>query len=224
VGSGIVHVSKTGGGDMHDREVVVDAYIGRPWKCPPHSSFSFHVAPIPDAHIGHDVNVVPLALGSSCNALARPSVRVVPSPSLYSPFSECPCAMGFAAWGNGDGRTQGGAVRVMGGASPIARARVSRLRRLHTIFDGAASCIGGIAKRSRGGEHDGLHRAAPSVVRLRRDGQKCGRAGLGRVGRCASSCGVHEAGFGLECTAATPKAMCVHAAERGGWRYWSRRQ
>jgi hypothetical protein len=43
--------------------------------------------------------------------------------------------------------------------------RVSWLWRLHTIFDAVASRIGGIAERTRGGEHDGLLRAGPSVIR-----------------------------------------------------------
>jgi hypothetical protein len=73
----------------------------------------------------------------------------------------------------------------------LLRAHASRLRRLHTIIDAAASCIGGIAERARCGERDGLRSAAPSMVR---------RAGMW-VGRvqfccCASSCGVHGAGFG----------------------------
>jgi hypothetical protein len=174
-----------------------------------------HVAAIRDAHIRHDVNAVPRALGSSCDALARASVRVVPSPSLYSLFT---CAMGFAAWGNGGRRTRGGAVRAKGGALPIARARPSRLRRLHTIADATASCLGGIVKRSRGGERDGRLRAAPSV--MRRTSRQVGMW-VGRVQRRASSCGVHGAGFGLEFTAASHEVVCLHAAERGGWRYWS---
>ncbi|KAJ6548487.1 hypothetical protein B0H19DRAFT_1237326 [Mycena capillaripes] len=46
-----------------NREVVVEAYVGHPWKCPPHTSFSFaQIAPVLIRATwlpGHDVDVVP---------------------------------------------------------------------------------------------------------------------------------------------------------------------
>jgi hypothetical protein len=96
-------------------------------------------------------------------------------------------------------------MRAMGGTSRIECVRVSRLRRLHTIFDAAASRIGGIAERTRGGERDGV----PSV--MRRTSRRVGMS-VGRVRRCASNCGVHGAGFGLECMAAlrhTKRCVCM---------------
>ncbi|KAJ7850648.1 hypothetical protein B0H14DRAFT_841827 [Mycena olivaceomarginata] len=118
-------------------------------------------------------------VGLSRDALARASVRPI---AIFS-FQRMPvrngvCCVGEQGWTNA-GR---------GGRSPL-RARPSRLRWLHTIIDAAASCIGGIAERPRGGARDGLRSAAPAMVR---------RAGMwvGRVRWCASSCEAHGAASG----------------------------
>ncbi|KAJ7850655.1 hypothetical protein B0H14DRAFT_2581866 [Mycena olivaceomarginata] len=90
------------------------------------------VAPIRDARIGHDVNVVP-RWGWGCpatDALAR-----------------APVLVGLLRGGVGvDERGEGRGGRWEG-RCPL-RARPSRLRRLHTVIDAAASCIGGIVERS----------------------------------------------------------------------------
>jgi hypothetical protein len=211
-----VRVSRqVGGGDIRDREVV------DPWKCPPHSSFAF-------ARIA--LALVRAAwLPFATPALAMTYVHVVPrwhwgcpakhlrarlsAPSLYPPFSERPCATGFAAWGSRGGRTRGGRRE---GRCPL-RARSGRLRRLHTIIDVAASCSGGTAARPRGGGRDGLRSAAPSMVRRtsRRAGMWVGSAHP--AARCMGQLrgGMHRCGTRSDvsaCYRARWMALLAHMA------------
>jgi hypothetical protein len=188
---------RLGGGDMRMRgRGVVVPCVRRPWKRPPHSSFAFALiapAPIRAARLpfaGHDVNIVPRCVGLSRDALARASVLVVPSPSLYSPFSERPCAMGFAAWGirvdergEGDGR----------GVAHCARAPA-------VYGDYQCGCI--VHRRDRRETPRRRARwpaqcgAVDGETYIHRDGRECGRAGWIRCCCCASSCGVHGAAAG----------------------------
>ncbi|KAJ7850645.1 hypothetical protein B0H14DRAFT_2581857 [Mycena olivaceomarginata] len=125
VGGGIVCVSRQvgwwehaharpggGGGSVRQAPVEVpSALVLHPNCASPHARC---VAPTCDARIGDAVHIVP-RWGWGCpatDAIARAAVLVVPSPSLYSPFGECPCAMGFAAWGSTGGRTRGGALPI----------------------------------------------------------------------------------------------------------------
>ncbi|KAJ7850642.1 hypothetical protein B0H14DRAFT_2581854 [Mycena olivaceomarginata] len=125
-----------GGGSVRQAPVEVPSALVlrlRPNCASPHARC---VAPTCDARIGDAVHVVP-RWGWGCpatDAIARAAVLVVPSPSLYSPFGECPCAMGFACVGE-QGWTNAGR-----GAAHCAA---------------AAPCIGGIAERPRGGARDG---------------------------------------------------------------------
>jgi hypothetical protein len=175
--------------------------IFRPNCASPHTRC---VAPIRDARIGHDVCTFGGVGLSATHLRARLS-----SPLLYSPFSECPCAMGFAAWGSTGGRTREGCF-------PLCAPQLSR--RLHTIIDAAASCIGGIAERSRGGARDGLRSAAPAMVRRTYIDTGGNVGGQVRCCCCASGC---MGSCGVECTAAVHGATRLRATERGGWRWRS---
>jgi hypothetical protein len=106
------------GGSRSVRRALVSPLILllRPNHTSPHAH---HMAAIRYAHIGHDVNIVPLALGSSCDALTCASVRVVPLFSLQRmPGRDGVCCVGKWGWTNagrgGDGRGVAHPSRALG--------------------------------------------------------------------------------------------------------------
>ncbi|KAJ7850650.1 hypothetical protein B0H14DRAFT_841846 [Mycena olivaceomarginata] len=175
---------------MRDRGVGVDPCVGRPWKCPPHSSFTFAlIAPalvraawLPFAD--HDVHVVPRWHWGCPATHLRARLS---SPSLYSPFSKRPYAMGFAAWGSRGGRTRGGAL-------PIARVRQPSTATAHDY-----RCSRIVHRRDRG-EVPGRRARWPAQCGAV-DGETYVETGGNAGGQvrcccCASSCGVQGAAAG----------------------------
>jgi hypothetical protein len=221
VGKGVVRVSsQVAGGDMRMRgRGVVGPCVGRPWKCPPHSSFAFalialalmRAAWLPFATpvlVTTYVDVVP-RWRWGCPATHLRACGAVPS--LYSPFSERPCATGFAAWGSRGGRTRGGAVR----AFPIARMRQPSTATAHDYRCGCG-CI--VRWRDRG--EGPMRRARWPAQCGAVDGEMYVETGGNVGGQGSVMCIQLWGGCGVEC-AAVHGAMCLRATEGGGWRCWS---
>ncbi|KAJ7794788.1 hypothetical protein B0H14DRAFT_3158978 [Mycena olivaceomarginata] len=173
------------------------------------------VAPIRDTRIGHDVCTCRSAVAWGCPAThLRVRLSLWYRPHRYIPHSANARAQ--------RGLLRGGAgVDERGEGRCLLRARPSRLRRLHTIIDAAASCIGGIAERSvprRRARWPAQCGAVDGETYVETGGNVGGQGSVlllriqlrGAWGSC-----------GVECTAAVREAMCLRATERGAGAYGS---
>ncbi|KAJ7850667.1 hypothetical protein B0H14DRAFT_2763218 [Mycena olivaceomarginata] len=192
--------AQPGGGGGSVRQAPVEAPSPlilrlRPNCASPHARC---VAPFRNAHIGHDVCICRSAVALGCPAThlrARLS-----SPSLYSPFSERPCATGFAAWGVGVGERGEGRGGRWEGCCPLRARQPSTA----TAQDYRCGCI--VHRRdcreAPSGARDGLRSAASSMVRRTYIETGGNVGGQGSVLLLRIQLRGAWGSFGLECTAA----------------------